>query len=179
MHAGDVLARIDPRPYQATLDQALAKKAQDEANLANARVDLARYRSWRRPPTPRRRPPTRSAPPVAQLEAQVEQDQAQIDSARTQLSYTTITAPIEGRTGIRQVDAGNIVHASDSTGLVVITTLRPISVLFTLPQQSLPQVTAAMQAQWRQTGGAGAAAGRRHRCRSGRSADRHVDPDAR
>src|SRR5262249_27031669 len=83
---------------------------------------------------------------VAQLEAQVAQDQAQIDSARTQLSYTTVTAPIAGRAGIRQVDAGNIVHASDTSGLVVLTTLKPISVVFTLPQQALAAVSKAMAA---------------------------------
>ena len=81
---------------------------------------------------------------MAQLEALVKQDQAQIDNARTQLGYTTITSPIDGRTGMRQVDAGNIVHASDTTGMVVITQLQPISVVFTLPQQTLAQVSRAM-----------------------------------
>ncbi len=143
---GDVLARIDPRPFQAALDQAVAKKAQDEANLANARVDLVRYQKLAATAyTSKQQADTQKAT-VAQLEAQVQQDQAQIDSARTQLSYATITAPIDGRTGIRQVDAGNIVHASDATGIVVITTLQPISVVFTLPQQALPAVASAMKA---------------------------------
>ena len=143
---GDILAHIDPRTYQAALDQAVAKRAQDNANLANARVDLARYQKLAASAyTSAQQADTQKAS-VAQLEAQVAQDQAQIDTARAQLSYTTILAPIDGRAGIRQVDAGNIVHASDATGLVVITTLKPISVVFTLPQQSLPMVAAAMQA---------------------------------
>jgi multidrug efflux system membrane fusion protein len=141
---GDVLARIDPRTYQAALDQAAAKKAQDEATLANARLDLARYQKLAATAyTSAQQADTQKAL-VAQLEAQVAQDQAQIDNARTLLSYTTVKAPVPGRVGIRQVDAGNIVHAADATGMVVITTLKPISVVFTLPQQSLPAVAAAM-----------------------------------
>ncbi len=143
VQAGDVLARIDPRIYQASLDQALARKAQDMANLANARVDLVRYTKLAATAyTSAQQADTQKAQ-VAQLEAQVAQDQAQIDTARTQLSYTTITAPIDGRTGMRQVDQGNLVHASDTAGVVMITTLRPISVVFTLPQQQLAQVAAA------------------------------------
>jgi multidrug efflux system membrane fusion protein len=142
---GDVLAQIDPRNYQAALDQAVAKKAQDEAQLANARVDLVRYQKLVATNyTSSQQADTQKAM-VAQLEAQVRQDQAQIDTARTQLSYTTIVAPIDGLLGIRQVDAGNIVHAVDTTGLVVLTQLQPISVLFTLPQQSLPMVAEAMR----------------------------------
>jgi multidrug efflux system membrane fusion protein len=143
---GDVLAQIDPRTYQAALDNAVAKKAQDEAQLANARLDLARqqklvannYTSAQQADTAKAQ--------VAQFAALVEQDQAQIDTARTQLSYTTITAPIDGLTGMRQVDPGNIVHASDATGMVMLTQIQPISVLFTLPQQALPAVAKAMQA---------------------------------
>lgn len=143
---GDVLARIDPRTYQAALDQAIAKKAQDQANLANAKVDLARYQKLATTAyTPAQQADTQKAL-VAQLEAQVQQDQAAIDTARTQLSYTTITSPIDGRTGIRLVDRGNIVRTTDTNGIVVLTTLHPISVLFTLPQQTLPQVAAAMKA---------------------------------
>lgn len=143
VHAGDVLARIDPRTYQAAVDQAVAKKAQDQANLANARVDLTRYTKLAATAyTSAQQADTQKAM-VAQLEAQVAQDQALIDTARAQLSYTTITSPIDGRTGIRLVDQGNLVHAADTTGIVVITTLRPISVIFTLPQQVLPDVTAA------------------------------------
>lgn len=142
---GDLLAQIDPRTYQAALDQVAAKKAQDEAQLANARLDLARYQKLAVNNYTSAQQADTARAQVAQLEAQVRQDQAQIDTARTQLGYTTITAPLDGRTGIRQVDAGNIVHASDATGMVVITQLQPISVLFTLPQQSLAAVSNAMR----------------------------------
>ena len=146
VHVGDVLARIDPRTYQAALDQAVAKKAQDNANLANARVDLIRYTKLAATAYTSAQQADTQRSMVAQLEAQVAQDQAQVDNARAQLSYTTIVAPIDGRTGIRQVDQGNLVHAADTTGIVVITTLRPIAVVFTLPQQQLAAVAAA-QAQ--------------------------------
>jgi membrane fusion protein, multidrug efflux system len=141
---GDVLAQVDPRTYQAALDQATAKKAQDEALLTNARLDLVRYQKLVANNYTSAQQADTARSLVAQYEAQVQQDQAQIDTARTNLSYTTITAPLDGRTGMRQVDAGNIVHASDTTGLVVITQLQPISVVFTLPQQALPQVSAAI-----------------------------------
>jgi membrane fusion protein, multidrug efflux system len=142
---GDVLARIDPRPYQAALDSAIAKKAQDEAQLGNAKLDYARYqRLVANNFTSAQQADTAKAQ-VAQFTALVQQDQAQIDTARTQLDYTTITAPIDGRAGIRLVDVGNIVRASDATGLVVLTQLQPISVLFTLPQQTLPAVAQAMR----------------------------------
>jgi multidrug efflux system membrane fusion protein len=142
---GDLLAQIDRRTYQAALDQATAKKAQDEAQLANARLDLARYTKLAANNYTSAQQADTARAQVAQLEAQVQQDQAQIDSARTQLSYTTIVSPLDARTGLRQVDAGNIVHASDTTGLVVLTQLQPISVVFTLPQQTLGQVANAMQ----------------------------------
>ncbi len=144
VHKGDVLAQIDPRTYQAALDSAVAKKAQDEAQLANARLDLARYQKLVTNNYASAQQADTAKAQVAQFQALVQQDQAQIDTARTQLSYTTITAPIDGRSGIRQVDPGNIVHAIDATGLVMITQLQPISVLFTLPQQALPAVAAAM-----------------------------------
>jgi multidrug efflux system membrane fusion protein len=140
-----VLARIDPRTYQAALDQAVAKQHQDEATLANARVDLVRYTKLAATAYTSAQQADTQKSLVAQLEAQVAGDQAQIDTARTQLSYTTITAPVDGRVGMRLVDQGNIVHAADTTGLVMITTLRPISVVFTLPQQSLPAVARAME----------------------------------
>ncbi len=143
VRAGDVLARIDPRTYQAALDQAAAKKAQDQANLANARVDLARYTKLAATAYTSAQQADTQKSLVAQLEAQVAQDQAQVDTAKAQLSYTTITAPMDGRTGMRQVDQGNLVHASDPNGIVVITTLQPISVVFTLPQQQLADVAAA------------------------------------
>lgn len=141
---GDVLAQIDPRTYQAALDQAVAKKAQDEAQLANARLDMARYTKLAANNYSSGQQADTAKAQVAQLEAQVKQDQAQIDNARTELSYTTITSPLDGRTGMRQVDAGNIVHAADTTGIVVLTQLQPISVVFTLPQQTLPLVAKAM-----------------------------------
>ncbi len=142
---GDVLARIDPRPFQASLDSASAKKQQDEANLANARLDAGRYAKLAATAYSSAQQSDTARAQVAQLEAQVRGDQAQIDTARTQLSYTTILAPIDGRTGLRQVDAGNIARASDTTPITVITQLKPISVVFTLPQQSLPLVATAMQ----------------------------------
>jgi multidrug efflux system membrane fusion protein len=141
---GDVLAQIDPRTYQAALDNAVAKKAQDQAQLANARVDLARYQKLVANNYTSAQQADTAKAQVAQFEALVQQDQAQIDTARTQLSYTTIIAPIDGRTGMRQVDPGNIVRAVDTTGMVVITQLEPISVVFTLPQQALPSVAHAM-----------------------------------
>lgn len=141
---GDVIAQIDPRTYQAALDSAVAKKAQDEAQLANARLDLARQQKLVSNNYTSAQQADTAKAVVAQDMAIVQQDQAQIDTAKTQLSYTTILAPIDGRAGIRQVDPGNIVHAADATGLVVLTQLQPISVLFTLPQQTLPAVAAAM-----------------------------------
>jgi membrane fusion protein, multidrug efflux system len=132
--AGDLLAQIDPRPFQATYDQAVAKKVQDEANLANAKLDLQRFSDLAtRNFAPKQQVDTQRAT-VAQLEAQIRGDQAAIDSAQTQLDYTTIKSPLTGRTGIRLVDQGNIVHASDANGLVVVTQLQPISVVFTLPE---------------------------------------------
>jgi multidrug efflux system membrane fusion protein len=146
VHKGDALAQIDPRTYRAALDNAVAKKAQDQAQLANARVDLVRYQKLVANNYTSAQQADTAKAQVAQFEALVQQDQAQIDTAATQLSYTTITAPVDGRTGIRQVDPGNIVHATDTTGMVVITQLEPISVLFTLPQQALPSVARAMAA---------------------------------
>ena len=140
---GDVLARIDPRSYQAAYDQAVAKKAQDAAQLANARIDLERYdRLAASNFGPRQQADTQRAT-VAQLEAQLRVDQAQIDSAKTILDYTTIIAPIDGRTGLRAVDAGNIIRASDANGLVTIAQMNPISAVFSLPQQQLRAVNDA------------------------------------
>jgi multidrug efflux system membrane fusion protein len=144
--AGDVLAQIDPRTYQATLDQALGKKAQDEANLRNALLDLGRYEKLAKTQYTTAQQADTQRATVQQDQALITQDQAQIDSARTNLSYTTITAPASGRTGIRQVDQGNIVHSADTTPITVVTTLRPIDVVFTLPQQTLPDVVQAMAA---------------------------------
>lgn len=142
--AGDVLAQIDPRPFQAAYDQAAAKKVQDEANLANAKLDLQRFSALAtRSFAPQQQVDTQRAS-VAQLEAQIRGDQAAIDSAKTQLDYTMIRSPLSGRTGIRLVDQGNIVHATDATGVVVVTQLQPISVLFTLPESELASVQSAL-----------------------------------
>ena len=144
--AGDVLAKIDPRSFQAILDQDRAKKAEDESLLANARLDLARYtRLVAKDYTSAQTADTQRAL-VAQDVAQVAQDQAMIDAAALNLSYTDITAPIDGRTGVRQVDVGNMVSTSQTTPLTVITQIKPISVVFTLPQQLLSSVSAAMAA---------------------------------
>ena len=141
---GFVLAKIDPVIYQAQYDQAVAKKAQDEATLANARVDLVRYvRLAETNAGPKQQADTQKAL-VAQLEAQVKADQAAIENQRAYLDYTNVVAPIAGRTGIRLVDAGNIVQGANTTPIVVITQLRPIAIIFTLPQQQLAQVTKAM-----------------------------------
>ncbi len=139
---GDLLARIDPSTYQAQLDQAAAKKALDEAQLANARRDLERYTQLGGNIVAQKTIDTQRAL-VDQLVAQIKLDDAAIANAQAFLAYTTIVSPINGRTGIRLVDQGNLVRASDA-GIVVITELRPISVLFTLPQQRLGQVNAAM-----------------------------------
>jgi multidrug efflux system membrane fusion protein len=141
---GTVLARIDPRSFQAALDQALAKKAQDEALLANARLDLQRYQQLANAQGISRQQQDTQRALVAQYEAQLQADQAAIDAARTSLSYTTIVSPIDGIAGLRQVDPGNIVHPGDANGIVTIAQLRPISVVFTLPQQTLPQLRAAL-----------------------------------
>ena len=141
---GDVLAVIDPRPTQAALDSALAKKQQDEANLANAKLDATRYAKLAATAYSSAQQSDTARAQVAQLEAQVRGDQAQIDTARTQLSYTTIAAPFDGRVGIRQVDVGNIVRPGDPTPITVLTQLKPISVVFTLPQQQLAAVASAI-----------------------------------
>jgi membrane fusion protein, multidrug efflux system len=140
---GDVLAEIDPRTYQAQLDQAVAKKAQDEATLANARLDLDRYARLAATNSGSKQQADTQKTTVAQLQAQVQSDQAAIDNAQTMLSYTKITAPADGRTGIRLIDEGNLVQAGDTAGIVVVTQLRPIAVLFNLPQQQFQQVTRA------------------------------------
>lgn len=140
---GDVLAEIDPVLYQATLDQALAKKAQDEALLANARIDLTRYQQLAASNAGSKQQADTQKATVAQLEAQVKSDQAAIDNAEAMLGYTKIRAPISGRAGLRQIDQGNIIHASDTTGLVVLTQLQPIAVQFSLPQQQIVRVNAA------------------------------------
>ena len=140
---GDVLARIDPALYQAAYDQAVAKKAQDEAQLANQKRDLQRYTTLLQTNAASRQQVDTQQASVEQMTAQIRVDQALIDSAAKTLSYTIIVAPIDGRTGIRNVDVGNLVRSGSGTGIVTLTQVRPISVLFNIPQQQLPQVIAA------------------------------------
>ena len=142
--AGDVLAKIDPTIYQAQYDQAVAKKAQDEAILANAQRDLERYLNLAKTEyAPQQQADTQRAT-VAQVTAQIAADQAVIDNAKAYLDRTTVKAPIDGRTGIRLVDKGNLVHASDQTGLVTVAQVKPISVIVTLPQQQLAAINRAI-----------------------------------
>ena len=140
---GDVLAEIDPVIYKAQYDQAVAKKAQDEAQLANQRLDLARYQQLAASNAGSKQQFDTQRAVVAQQEALVNADQAAIDNMQAMLGYTKIIAPLSGRAGLRQVDQGNIIHASDATGLVIITQLQPIAVLFSLPQQQIVRVNAA------------------------------------
>jgi len=139
----DVIAEIDPALFRAQYEQAAAKKAQDEANLANARIDLQRYQKLVAGKFLSHQQFATQQALVQQLEAQLRADQAAIDSARTTLDYATIRSPINGRAGIRLVDVGNLLRASDQTGIVVITQLKPIFVVFTLPQQALGTVQMA------------------------------------
>lgn len=140
---GDVLARIDPVLFEAALNQAKAKKAQDEAQLANAQNDLERYQRLAATNAINKQQLDTQKATVAQLTAQVQSDAAAIESATATLGYTTIRAPIDGRTGIRQVDPGNIVHVSDQSGIVVLTQMKPIGVVFTIPQQDVQRVNDA------------------------------------
>lgn len=141
---GDLLAQIDPRPNQASYEQALATKAKDQAMLENAKRDLDRYTLLQPQDLASKQTVDTARASVDQLTAQMKVDQAAIDSAHTQLDYTRIVSPIDGRTGIRQVDPGNIVRAADTTGIVVVTQLQPISVIFTLPQEQLRSIADAM-----------------------------------
>jgi membrane fusion protein, multidrug efflux system len=140
---GDVLGEIDPVLYKAAYDQAVAKKAQDEALLANQRIDLARYQQLAASNAGSKQQADTQKAVVAQQEALVNADQAAIDNAQATLGYTKIVAPLSGRAGLRQVDQGNIIHAADVTGLVIITQLQPIAVWFSLPQQQIVRVNAA------------------------------------
>src|SRR6476646_11733312 len=140
---GDVLGEIDPVIYKAQYDQTVAKKAQDEAQLANQRLDLIRYQQLAASNAGSKQQYDTQKAVVAQQEALVKADQAAIDNAQATLGYTKIIAPLSGRAGLRQVDQGNIIHASDPTGLVVITQLQPIAVQFSLPQQQIMRVNAA------------------------------------
>jgi membrane fusion protein, multidrug efflux system len=143
---GDLIAQIDPRPFKAALDQALATHAKDVAQLASAKADLDRYELLAPQNLASKQTLDSQHALVAQLEAQIKGDQANIDNARTQLSYTTITSPIQGKTGIRRVDPGNNVHATDTNGIVVVTQVQPIACIFTLPEEDLPTLNKALEA---------------------------------
>ena len=140
---GDLIAVIDPRPYQAALDQATAKKAQDEAQLANARLDLTRFQSLSTQDFASRQQVDTQQALVNQLVATVAGDSAAIEAAQLNVAYCFITSPVDGRVGLRLVDPGNLIHATDTTGIVTITQIHPISATFTLPQDELPRVQAA------------------------------------
>jgi multidrug efflux system membrane fusion protein len=141
VNQGDLLVEIDPRPYQAAFDQAKAKKAQDEANLANANLDLQRYTKLGEFATRQQTDTQRST--VQQLTAQIAADDAAIFNAQTQLDYTQVKSPIPGVAGLRQVDIGNIVNASTQTGIVTIAQIEPIAVIFTAPEEQLPYINEA------------------------------------
>jgi multidrug efflux system membrane fusion protein len=141
---GDLLVQIDPRPFQAALDQAKAKKQQDEANLANANLDLQRFTKLGEFATRQQTDTQRSM--VAQLTAQIAADDAAIFNAQTQVDYTTVKAPISGVAGLRLVDVGNIVNASTQTGIVTIAQIEPIAVIFTAPEDQLPYINESQAA---------------------------------
>ena len=144
--AGDLLAEIDPRPFQVALAQAQGQLARDQALLANAKVDVTRYRSLAKDDAiPKQQLDTQEAL-VRQYEAALVVDRGQIDAADLNLTYSRVTAPVGGRTGLRLVDPGNLVHASDAGGLAVVTQLRPIDVVFTLPEDELPPLMAKVRA---------------------------------
>ena len=141
--AGDPLFEIDPRPFQATLDQAAAAKEKDAAQLVSAQADLERYAELVKPGYQTRQIYDQQKALVGQLQASIKSDQAQIDAAKLNLQYATIRAPIEGRTGARLVDIGNLVHTTDNTALVTITEIKPIFVTFTVPQGDFDRVRAS------------------------------------
>jgi len=145
VHAGDLLAQIDPRPYQALIDQYTGNLERDQAQLKNAQANLTRYtqlgdKGWATPQLIE----TQQAQ-VGELRAAIKADQALINAANVQLSYTRLTSPIDGVVGIRQIDVGNIISPSNTNGLVVVTQLHPISLIFTLPETSLPQIQQQQQ----------------------------------
>jgi membrane fusion protein, multidrug efflux system len=143
---GDLLVQIDPAPFQATLNQATAKLAQDEASLTNAKQDLERTAVLSKQGNATQQLLDQRTANVASLTAQVQADKAAIDSARVQLDYTTIRSPLTGRAGFRLVDPGNIVHANDQNGMLTITQLQPISVIFTAPEDQLPLINDELKA---------------------------------
>jgi multidrug efflux system membrane fusion protein len=138
---GDLLAEIDPRPYQVALEQAQGQLAKDLASQSDAKIDLNRFQQlWQEGVIPRQQLDTQQST-VGQFDGAIKADQAQIDSQKLNLVYTKITSPITGRVGLRLVDAGNMVHAADTNGMLVITQVQPISIIFTLPEDNLPEVT--------------------------------------
>ena len=146
VHEGDLLVQIDPRPFQVQLEQAQGQLAKDQAQRKDAEVNLDRYKLlFKEGVIPQQQLDTQAAL-VGQFDGAIKSDQSQVDNAKLQLTYCHITAPINGRVGLRLVDSGNIVHANDTNGLVVITQLQPIAVLFSLPQDQLPQVTTKLRA---------------------------------
>ena len=146
VHAGDLLAQIDPRPFDVQLTQAEGQLARDQAQLQDAKINLERYRDLVAKDFIPRQQFDDQAAQVRQYEGIIKLDQGLIDSAKLQLTYSRITAPISGRIGLRLVDVGNMVHASDSNGLLVITQVQPIAVVFTLPEDNLPPVLAKLRA---------------------------------
>jgi multidrug efflux system membrane fusion protein len=144
VHKGDTLAVIDPRALRAALDQTVAKKAEDQAQLSTAQKDLERFKTLALKNVETQQNLDAQQGKVDQLKATIDADQGAIESAQTQLSYATITAPIDGRVGFRQVDAGNIIHANDPNPLTVLTLIHPVVATFTLPQKDLADVRAAM-----------------------------------
>jgi membrane fusion protein, multidrug efflux system len=144
VHAGDLLAQIDPRPYQSQLDQVTAARDRDQAQLTNAQANLDRYNqlSARGDATPQLVDTQKAQ--VAQLQNAVKSDDALIEQAQVQLEYTRLTSPISGITGVRQIDVGNIIHPTDPNGLVVVTQIEPISLIFTLPETDLPRIQQQM-----------------------------------
>lgn len=140
VHKGDLLAQIDPRPFEVQLTQAQGQLAKDEAALKNAQTDLQRYQAlYAQDAVPRQQLDTQTAT-VNQTEGAIKSDQGLVDNAKLNLTYSRITSPVTGRVGLRLVDPGNIVHASDANGLIVITQRQPIGVVFTIPEDSLPPV---------------------------------------
>ena len=145
VHQGDVLVEIDPRPYQVALEQAEGQLAKDVASQNDAKVDLTRYQTlWQEGVIARQQLDTQQAT-VGQYDGAIKSDQAAIDNEKLQLTYCRITSPIDGRVGLRLVDPGNIVHAADANGMIVITQVQPVAVIFTLPEDVLPQVAAQMK----------------------------------
>jgi multidrug efflux system membrane fusion protein len=145
VHTGDLLAQIDPQPYQAQVDQVTATRDRDKAQLTNAQANFARYselgaKGWATPQLVE----TQTAQ-VAQLQAAIKADEALIEAAKIQLGYTRLTSPIDGVVGIRQIDIGNIIHPTDANGLVIVTQIEPISLIFTLPETDLPQIQQQQQ----------------------------------